>query len=275
MIELLLAAALLPQKQQNPPDVKKTGADLAKVFSEAVKPKPGDNLWRPTKLSVAQLAAKVEASVRNIKNTEVAIKMLAQTSEGRGQFDGIMRIRDNRNYRMDTFVVKPQPVTAIYTSNGKSRFVLYDGQFKPKSGFPAGTRLASATSDPKKLVQLFPIEFGRLMFQGLTDGLDSWGPVLNAWNAGATGYKVKIEERVMTYAGKKILTYRVLADRTPAAAKTQGSSKIELRVDGTNFLPVTVRETRVDLKKKTWIIQWSSIYSFGKKFNADDFRITS
>ncbi len=275
MIELLLLAALGQQKPPTTQDLKQKGADLDRVFSQVSRPQPGDKLWKPSKLTVDQLAKKVEAAVRSLKNTEVTVNMLAQTAEGRGQFDGIMRIGDNRHYRIDTFVVKSEPVTAIYVNNGKSRFVLYDGQFVPKNGMPAASRHPSATADPKKLVSIFPSEFGRVMFQGLMDGLDSWAPIFNAWKSGAAGYKVKMEERVMAYQGQKYLTYRLRATRGGAAVKKLGKSEIEVSVDGARFLPVTVKEMRVDLKKKPWITHWAGLYKFNKKFSQADYAITS
>ncbi|MEQ1823476.1 MAG: hypothetical protein ABL949_13280 [Fimbriimonadaceae bacterium] len=275
MIELALIAALSQQKQPTAQDIKRTGADLSKIFSEAVKPKPGDNLWRPSKVTLTQLAKNTGGATRNLKGTGATIKMIAQTSGGRATFDGVMRIGDNRHYRIDTFIIKPEPLTGIYLNNGTRRFAFVDGKFVPTGGIPSAQQLPSATSDPVKLATLFPSEFGRIMFQGLTDGVDAWGPLFSAWASGVGGYKAKVEERVMNFQGKKYLTYRVIAKRTEQAAKTFGKSTIEVRVDGARFLPVTMMETRLDLKKKPWIVQWFAAYEFGRKFTDSDYAITT
>jgi hypothetical protein len=275
MIELAVFAALAQQKQPTAQDIKRTGRDLAKIFSEAAKPRPGENLWRPTKMTAAQLAIKVGVATKSLKGTAATMKILAQTSLGQATFDGVMRIGDNRHYRIDTFIIKPEPLTGIFLNNGTKRFVFVDGKFVPTGGIPSGQRIPSATSDPKKLVSIFPSEFGRIMFQGLTDGIDPWTPLLNAWASGVGGYGMKVEERVMTYQKTTYLTYRLKMSRSAGAAKTLGKSDLEIMVDGARFLPVTLKETRVDLKKKTWIVQWSAIYEFGKKFKTADYTITT
>jgi hypothetical protein len=134
-------------------------------------------------------------------------------------------------------------------------------------------RLPAAKLKGDTLVGLFEIDFSRLAFQGLTEGVDAWRDIIGGWSKGANGYKATIEQRTMKYQGRDVLSYRIHAQRTAAAAKKYGASAVEVVIDGRRFLPVTIRVVRTDTKGKSWLAQWQAAYRFNQTIRPDEMQL--
>jgi hypothetical protein len=262
-------------RQPDPGAVKAKNEEINRQLEKLIKEGAGerDKFWAKSSLTLGQLAAKVANATKNPPpSTYGKYKMLAQTSEGRGIYEGEFRFQQRNVFKVNWVHIQADPRNGTLLSNGKTRQSFFDGKLGPS--VDASRSFAGATTDPAQLVARFSNEFPRFLFQGATDGKDPWVPLLTAWSKGAGGYKVFIQERNITYQGRKFRNFRIKADRTVAGAKKLGKSSIEIIIDGNFFLPVTVREIREDLDKRQWVIQWAGSYNFNQKFKPDDFKMT-
>lgn len=244
----------------------------ALAFAQTLKPgevptrlridPPGKSPWVKSKTSLAQIATKVGAATKGLQNTSADLIILVQTPEGQGYFTTPtldFRVMGGKLYRVDYVVLHEVPFSASTANDGKRRTLRLDDkiiQMAPDHQLNA-TRLKGSS-----LVRLFETDFPRMMFQGLTDGVDAWKPVLTAWGAGLDGYKTTVEERTMKHQGQTFRHYRIHAQRTGAAVKTLGQSTFEIVIDASRYLPVTVRHVRVDPKGKTWAMMWTASFRF-------------
>lgn len=264
---LLLASAAVPQKK-NPSD-----AEIAKARKQVAQElsKKSSGNWVASKLSASALAAKVKTAVVGMKAIEGGFRMLYQTSEGRGEQTGVLLVQDKTHYRIDGTMLTPMPTAFAFVANGKERLIRRGSKVLPP--MPLTSKLAGAKLAPTAYAKFFPIDFSRMMFQGLTDGVDAWGPLTQSLAQGGEGYNLRIHERTMTANGTKYLSYRLSGSRTGAALQKLGPSSYEFIIDGTRFLPVSVSVDWVDGKKKKWMAKWSGAYKFGAKLKPDVFTL--
>jgi len=231
--------------------------------------KPGQKGWGPTKITLAELGGNIAASMKGLRNTSLETTTLARTDEGEGQYMGDTQIKDNKAFKVDYVVVGTIPTTASDISDGVRRMIrLGETYSKP---MPAGKPLDVVNRSSAELANRWIQDFGRMAFQGLTDGKDAWKPVFTEWSKGTGGFKPVVEERSSLYKNQLILNYRVRAERTGAAAKKLGQCTIEIVIDGKHFVPVTMRVERTDLKGKKWLTQWSAHWKFRQEIAANAF----
>lgn len=260
-------------KQPDPGAVRARNEQMNKELDELIKKGTGDRerYWTKSSLSMTQLASKVAQATKYPRATRGMFKLLAQTSEGRGIYEGELSFQRQNVFKVNWIFLKADPVAGIFLSDGKKRQVFFDGKLSP--AMAVTKNFSGVTTDPAQLVARFPNEFPRFLFQGATDGKDPWVPLISAWARGAGGYKAVVQERNITYQNRKYKSFRIKLDRTAEAAKKLGKSTLEVVFDGTFFLPVTVRELREDLRGKSWVIQWAGNYSFNQKFKPTDFQM--
>lgn len=252
------------------------GAEAQQASKAGVVPsdmkidRPGTKPWTKSKLSVAQLAQKVADATLRIQNTAADMIILVHTPEGQGFFSTPnveLRIMGGKLYRVDYVVLHEIPFSCSTANDGKTRTVRLDQKIVKMD---ANRKLDATLLRGTALLRQFETDFSRMMFQGLTDGVDAWKPVLAGWAAGADGYKVSVEERTMKHQGHTFTNYRIHAQRVGPLVKTLGQSTFEIVLDGTRHLPVTVRHVRVKPKGETWAMMWSASYRFNQRFSIED-----
>jgi hypothetical protein len=194
-----------------------------------------------------------------------------RSSEGTGQVDGLLRIQDRYRYRMDYVVHKAQPFSCSVAADGKRKFV--------RSGEQVLTPvLASQQSKYAKLpiemyADTFFDDYSRMMFQGLTDGVDAWTPMIASFKQ--NGFTLKLEERRLSHMGREYLNYKLTGFRAKDPRKLKSNQRFEVVLDGTFWLPVTVTTSWKDAKGKPWDSQWSAGFAFGRKFKPEDLTLSS
>ncbi len=237
---------------------------------------PGQGNWTRSQVTLTQLAQKVAAATMGLKNTTAEMRVDVTTPEGTAVFmtpSVALRIRDASHYRVDYVVIQKVPFSASLAFDGRSRRVRLDSELTTLKGTGKIPAALKVTGD--RLVALFDIDFPRLAFQGLTEGVDAWKSVFMGWARGVDGYKPVVEERRMTYQGVKYLNYRILVQRTGPAKAKLGVSTFEVVLDGKRFLPVTIRNVRTDAKGGKWSAQWVAAYKFNQKLTDVDFKLGS
>lgn len=275
IVAALLAGQVLAQnpKRPDPGAVKATNEAINKQIKQMMQASEAqmNRYWTKSTLTLPQLAQKVAWATKSMAGVHGQYQMLAQTSEGRGIYTGEMRFQSPALFKLNWVRLEADPRNGIFVGDGSKRHSLYDGTLMPDQAVTQPFK--GTTTDPAQLVARFSNEFSRFLFQGAIEGKDPWVPLLTAWGKGAGGYATKVEQRKITLANKTYLSYRVKCVRNAAAAKKLGKSELEVVFDGTRFLPITVRETRVDLNGKEWRIQWAGKYLFNQKFKKTDFQM--
>lgn len=262
--------APVPTPKPTPsPNTDKVKPNKPTINVKVAPPKSGG--WHPTKITLAQLASRIGDSVKSLKNVKADTITLARTAEGEGEYKGIIAIQDSKNYHVDYIVIDSRPLSATDVSDGRFRMIRLDEKWSPV--FAAGKPLGVAHRTGVELAAQWPIDFSRMVFQGLTDGKDAWGPIAAAWSKGANGFQAIVEERQMDYNGRQVTNYRVRAERPAATAKKLGAATTEIVVDGTRYLPVTIRIDRTDEKGNKWMSQWSARWKFNQVLKPEDFKM--
>lgn len=234
---------------------------------------PGKAPWKKSKVTAAQLGQKVGDATMRIQNTGADLIVLVQTPEGQGFFSAPtidFRVMGGKLYRVDSVVLHEIPFSSSTANDGKTRTVRVNDKIVKMN---ANQTLQAARLKGADQIRLFETDFTRMMFQGLTDGIDAWKPILQGWASGVDGYKSTIEERTMKHMGQTFRHYRVHAQRTGALVKTRGQSTFEIIIDADRMLPVTVRHVRVDPKGKTWAMMWTASYRFKQVYTLEDMTI--
>jgi hypothetical protein len=263
------------QKGPDPAAMKAKSAEANKRIAAMLKASQdkANQYWKPAKTTAAALAKQIAMSTKGAKNLYCYSQLIVQTSDGHGIYKGEIKVGSATRYKVDYVQIRPDPQNGVLLADGATRRSMLSGKVSPP--LPLTQPFPDSSSNAATLVERFPNEFSRFMFQGATDGRDAWTPLITGWSQGMGGYAMKLQERKIVFNNRTFHNYRILLERTPAAAKKLGKSTVEVVFDASRYLPVTVRETRVDLKGKEWIIQWAGQYKFDQKFTAADFRFNS
>lgn len=256
------------------PDQKKSDQK-----TQAVTPSPafvtipgkGTERWKSTAMKADVLAKRMAAAVKNLKGVKADLLIDVQTPLGQGRFlspSVALKIGDSTHYRIDYVVIQAQPFSCSIVNDGMMRKVRLDDKIIPIKGIgPFGV---AAGAKGATLVRLFEMDYSRMAFQGLTEGIDAWEPLLASWMQGVDGFQVRVEERTMEYQKHKFHHYRIVATRTGEMVKKLGPSQFEIVVDGDRFLPTTIKNVRKDNKGKSWQSQWAVVYRFHQNVTRAD-----
>jgi hypothetical protein len=272
--------AKTPEKVLTPEEQKqKEGERMIKEITQQAEqkkidvtiPPPRASGWQKTNTRLPDLAKKVATSVSGMKDTYGEFTTNVETPEGTGFFEGKLKVQDNRTYFVDFVVIAAKPFSGTLAADGQQRVFRIDENISQPQSVTAP--LPISKTDPRVMIQVWPEDFSRLAFQGLTEGRDAWEPVLNGLAKGLGGYKTTLEERKVTTGGKEYVSYRVLANRAADASKKVGASNLEIIIDAKRYLPVTIRAVGKDEKGGNWKVQWSARYRFGQRFEPQEFTL--
>ena len=232
----------------------------------------GTQKWTASKLSGKELASKIGSAMRSLRATYGKTISTIKTPTGTGQVTSEIKIQDDKVYSIQYIVVGIMPETGEVRADGKRRaFTGPNGAFKDR--LPITVPSPEAKLSVSQISSSWPKKFPRLAFLGLTDAKDPWVPVISDLVSGKSGFKTEVSERISDFRGKKLRNYRIVAKRSPAAAKTLGPCEIEMVFDGVRYLPVTMRVNTKFPKEGEFKIQWQSGWNFDQKFKPEDFKI--
>jgi hypothetical protein len=245
---------------QSGSDAAKEAANKSNAVKSGLAKRP-DGKWVPSKMTATQLAQRTAKAVMALQNTEARTQTLFQTADGRGQIDGLLRVANNGKYYIDFVTIDGEPFTGTMVARNGQRQIRRDE--KITVAFPVNQAIASARSEDPAAI--FFREFPRIMYRGITERKDAWVPLVAGLGK---QYKLRVDERRMTYKGQNFISYRISGAKTGAQR-----SSFEITIDGKFFLPVTVRTERKDAKGKDWITQWAAMYQFKQRFSDAQFTL--
>jgi hypothetical protein len=261
---------------KNPPGKVPLVADLEPKFSEV--PKTGTRDWKPSTLSASALADRVGTALKSLRNTSATTVATIKTSVpgeqsagGIGRVTSAVKVRDDKVYSIEFPVIAVMPETGVMKADGSKRGFSGPNGGGISSKTPIATPAPEASWNQAALLKNWPTAFPKLAFMGLTDGKDPWAPVIRGLHSGNDGFKTTVSERVIRFRGKDVRNYRIVAERTPAAAKALGPCQIEMVFDGARYLPVTIRVNALQPKKAEFHILWQASWNFRQTFQPKDF----
>lgn len=247
--------------------------------------------WSDAGMGASELASKVSKAVAGLSGAMLDAKALVSTPLGKGHYMSTAKLQDRKTYNVRYFHIGDVPISGNLVANGKERIVRVDmtwsnamaaGQPLPNTrkammntmrDKPDSEKMAPITdSAPASVVENWPREFSRLMFQGYTEGKDAISPAVEGWAKGMDGYKLKpVEKMSQIRNGKPFTAYRIIAYKIDPDAKKPNSSVMEFVVDGKQFLPITVRSVWKDEQGKDFSVMWAARWKFKQKFPATEF----
>lgn len=261
-----------PVTPPNAKDVKKRLEDLAAkvdAYEKIQLTRPIDKDWKATTMTPHTLASLVSSSIKGLQNTKAAIDTYVQTPQGRGEFHQALEVKDASTFRVPFVVPLQDPTDGNVVANGSKKIVGEGKTWYPATTVSSPTRLSKESHD--QMAEGWKTEFTRLMFQGLTDGRDAWGPVVQDWEEGVGGYQMAIEEKHTPFEGHEIIDYELHLSRAPQFASKLGKSEIIVEVDGYHYLPVSAWSDFTAPDGKHWKFSWSARYLFKQPTSPKDF----
>lgn len=238
-------------------------------FKEPGKPEPG--VWNKDAMKASELAKKMSDSMSKLSRTVVESKYDVKTPEGVGTYNLLAQLGEPGHYKIQMLTSEKIPNTGQIVSNGVRKFRMSmggKGQLKP-----ANVPFEDAKLNPKETAVDFSKRASRMIYAGITDGSHPWAQLFSAVGDPKSGYETTVERRVTEYRGQNVASYRVVAKRKPEIAKSLGVSQIEIVIDGTRWLPVTIRAYNVDAKGGEWRTDWTAMYKFNQEIPADTFNV--
>lgn len=235
------------------------------VIPDPPKPdQPGQKNWSATQVKALDVAKKTAAAIAGMRNTYGESVTHMTTPEGNATVMLYYKIQDAKNFRVDFVIPKSIPARGAVLADGRGKRAL--GEKKMGPSMPLSFASEESKLSDAQVVRRWPLEFSRLMFTGFTDSKDSFVRMIRALARGEGGFKLTFEERTMPLRGSTVRNYRFYAVRSREAMKKYGPCEFEVVVDGTRFLPVTVRVDSKDASGKPWKQQWSGGWRFNQKF---------
>lgn len=212
----------------------------------------GNGGWAEVKLSPTDVAGKMDAAMKGLKNVTCIATLVGSTPNGKimpSTFPAY--IKDAKTFRISYMKLDAGvPLTGMATADGTYTVQLKEG------GMTTPRKLANTGAwDGKALVAGWPTNFAEHVFDGLAVRNGLWTALVQGWMSGAGGYRLSIEERVTPFQGRNVKNYRYVAERpTGQGGKNE---QVEVVVDGQIFLPVTIRTVGYDAKGRETKVQWS------------------
>ncbi len=234
--------------------------------------------WKQSDMTPMQIAQAADSAIGVLHGAVAETSLQVKNPAGTGQAVSKMQIQDPAHYHVEYIeVVNGEPHTMMAVADGKRRGVLIASSFVKAGGWHAKAAIGSQGSIPAggDLVGAWPTQFPRLILSQLLESRGGVSAYLAALSNGVGNYVLTSEKRVIPYNGRMYTSYRIVAQRGEAAAKAQGSSRIEMVFDGHFRLPVSVRTNAKPIKGKPTDMLWATGWSFNKSFPAKTFEMPS
>jgi|GEM_PF-3945756 len=261
----------------NEPSKIKALKDSLPVIPPAQRKIPdtkGQGGWGPTTFSPRQLANNADKTLNNLTNAFADIRVHIVVPQGAGDVKLEAKIGAPTKYNVQyTVFADGHPSNYAAIANGKNRALVRASVGKNQKKI---TRLMSVSTrvpvSGANLASLWPSNMPQFVLNRYVTGSNSYGGLVNALISGVGKYQVYAEQRTLTYQGKIITDYRIVAQRSKANAAKLGYSQIEIVLDGERFLPLTLRTRFSPLKGAPTELDWSSRW-VPDHFTSADFQI--
>lgn len=197
--------------------------------------------WAKTNISPAQIAAKMDQSLKVLKQTKGQYRYMVDTPKGRGVAFGDLWVPSPGKYRLEVPFIPSDPrdlTKQTLVSNGTRFGMIAAGGWqnvRPKAQRP---NLVSKPVRSKWLYQM-----GRIAVAGIGSGERPFSDLVR--ELGPNGYRIVAEQRVLVAGTGKTTFYRILATKSGSLLDS-----IELTTVGTSWLPLNLRGRRSVAVKK-------------------------
>lgn len=227
--------------------------------------------WKKTSVVTKDLINSIAKATANMRDTQGRADISFQNYEGNGTMSAYYRIQDPSTYQLDLPNLIGMPVLSQITANGMLKQSFHGGKFTKAVKLDFRSFYSSIKTN--ELAMAWTTDFVPLMFRGLIDRNDGWQTLLTAFGDPKGNYTFTTQQRDMTYQGHVIRNYRFLINRKAAAAKKEGKLEMEIVVDGTRYIPVTVRVDATDTKGNVFRANWSAQWNFKQTFSPQQFEL--
>ncbi|MBX3112749.1 MAG: hypothetical protein KF857_12165 [Fimbriimonadaceae bacterium] len=246
-----------PPKPANLPPVTGpvTNPDVFKV-------KPGKDLgYSPSKMGFADLGAKTDAGIQQLKNGKGVVVMEYESPKGKSHGNIDIFVRDKSTYKVEYLLPKTEGTPNRLAGDGK-RNMVYEGYVWTKPT-PRKTSGPMSRADVDAWIARFPAE----IMSGLQDGAPVWRRLLDALSSDP-GRTTTMEEQEVTVSKVKRPIFRIVSRK-----KGVEGDSLEIVIDGHRWLPLTVKASFHDENKAPVHMFWTTNWMFGGTFPDSDFVI--
>lgn len=227
----------------------------------------GTGGWAKSDLSPTALGARIGKSIAMTVAAEAKATLYIDAPIGTGSTETDTQIKNPKTYHVElTDLQFKHPTTIIVSADGARRavFTAVSQESKWSPTVPVEQPVKAFTG--AELVKRWPTEFPKLALSFFLTRNDPWAPFVASLAKGVGGYKLIAERRTLQYNGKPVKLQRLLATRASDGAE------IEIVVDGTHFLPVTIRSTTGNGPKPTKLM-WTATWRGNQKFDPSSFAV--
>jgi hypothetical protein len=222
-------------------------------------PGPGQRGWAKSTLRAGQVASRMDAALKGLTNMKLDSKVGLDLGGRPAEGEGTASIGSQRRWRIESVEVRLSPIKVGYgiqVADGTRFSILGEKTWSPAR--PLAQRRWEGD-----LVQRWPLEFITLFLYGLGTARNPFTEYVTAMSK--RGAQVVVEQRTVTFNGRKLPQYRVLVRRT--------GYDFEAVVDGTRWVPVTFRMKQARPKGKPVQINWTARYTPNQVFPATMFKV--
>ncbi len=232
--------------------------------------KPGTSGWKSTSDNPAVWLAAADKKLKSLKGASCEFQFKIDMAGGHGFSGGKTALASPVEFRLEYPVVRMGDHPDIYkesllVTNNQFAILADTGNNKPLPA--AGVHRGPSESWESS----FPHDFPRLMLDGYGSGLAPLTSYLQAIKKSG-GYQVKAETQTATVAGRKVTLQRILITRNSLQLKPNGPFLMEIILDGSLAVPITVRSQTVGLEHKPLNLFWTGKWELsGQKFDDKTF----
>ena len=227
--------------------------------------KPGEKGWKPSKDGLGELGAALDTTFAGMNNARCEGRITYAIPLGTMDIQLAADIQDEQTFHV-AFVLPEHPDSMNRAiGNGERRAMLLADEWKE---LPSYSRNGGTVKMDEKGLEKFEIAFPQLMWSQYTEGKSVWEPLFSALQKGVGGYKARVERQIASRNDEERSMIRVYAS-TEEGEPTQ----IEVIIDESHMLPVTVRVVKQLEDGERTRIMWTGAWAFGGKYKPNAFVI--
>lgn len=220
----------------------------------------GTGGWMEAKLSPGEVGQKMDRALQSLKGLEAGYDVELENGEVVGTASGRIRVVDPTRYQVEYLVLADPTLSRRVLADGRQKKVFSrEGWSRPQS-LRGGTQRSG-----RELVEQFPDRFSQWVIEPLTSGQPVWSSLLPELER--EGFTVEVEARQMVVNGQMRPFLRVVAERSGGSP---GLQRLELRLDGVRYVPLTIRMIGQDAQQRPLKADWRARWLFNQKVNLDD-----
>ena len=248
---------------QPTPEAPKTNPEPTKPAEPAIPvekaleiTKPGTDGWKPAKATPETVGQRIDQSLHTVENATVQGQLIVENAKEFGTVATRMLMLDKDKFRLDVMTPEAPSKVIIRIGNSGQRVVNKSDAMKTDKDAPlSGLSLA----------ERWPYQFPDEIAKAVASKKPVIGPLVKAlredWN-------VSLERLTLPVNGKNVPFDRILATH-----KKDPKRVWEIRCEGNQALPVTIKISDVDTKGKPYKAQWNLNWSFQTKLDPAKFAL--